>query len=44
MLIIGDRECQDEGLTPRLRSGKNLPFMKEKEFIQHIQEEIRQRR
>jgi len=44
MLILGDRECQDEGLTPRLRSGKNLPFMKEKEFIQHIHEEIRQRR
>jgi len=44
MLVIGDRECQEEGLTPRLRSGENLAFMKEKEFIDQIQEEIRQRR
>jgi threonyl-tRNA synthetase len=44
MLIIGDRETQDEGVTPRLRSGQNLPFMKEKEFIDYIGEEIRQRR
>ncbi len=44
MLIIGDREAQDEGVTPRLRSGQNLPFMKEKEFIDYIGEEIRQRR
>jgi threonyl-tRNA synthetase len=44
MLIIGDREAQDEGVTPRLRSGQNLPFMEEKEFIDYIGEEIRQRR
>lgn len=44
MLIIGDRECEEEGITPRLRSGKNLPFMKEKEFVDQIQDEIRQRR
>jgi len=42
MLILGDRECEDGGVTPRVRSGRNLPFMKEQEFLQHIQEEIRQ--
>jgi len=44
MLIIGDRESENEGVTPRLRSGKNLPFMTEKEFTDLINEECRQRR
>jgi len=44
MIIIGDRESQEEGVTPRLRSGQNLPFVQLKEFIDQIQEEIRQRR
>lgn len=44
MLIIGDRESEKEGVTPRLRSGKNLPFMGQKEFIDLINEECRQRR
>lgn len=44
MLIIGDRESENEGVTPRLRSGKNLAFMTEKEFIELINEECRQRR
>ncbi len=44
MLIIGDKEAEQKGLTPRLRSGENLPFMAEKEFIDLIQEEQRQRR
>jgi threonyl-tRNA synthetase len=44
MLIVGDKESEEKGVTPRLRSGKNLPFMTEREFINHIQEEIRQRR
>ena len=44
MLIIGDRESEKEGVTPRLRSGKNLPFVTEKEFIDHIREECKQRR
>lgn len=43
-LVIGDRESQDEGVTPRLRDGSNLSFMKEGEFINHIQEECKQRR
>jgi len=42
MLIIGDRECEKDGLTPRLRNGKNLPFMAVKEFIDLILEECRE--
>jgi threonyl-tRNA synthetase len=44
MLIIGDRESEKEGVTPRLRSGKNLPFMTQKEFVDLIHEECKQRR
>lgn len=44
MLVIGDKETEKGGVTPRLRSGKNLPFMTNDQFINHIQEEIRQRR
>ncbi|MGD8228166.1 MAG: threonine--tRNA ligase [Desulfobacteraceae bacterium] len=44
MLIIGDKESDRGGVTPRLRSGKNLPFMTGDEFIALIEEEIRQRR
>jgi len=43
-LIIGDRESQDEGVTPRLRDGSNLSFMKEGEFINRIQDECKKRR
>jgi threonyl-tRNA synthetase len=44
MLIIGDRESDKGGVTPRLRSGKNLPFMMGDEFTALIDEEIKQRR
>ena len=44
MLIIGDRECEEEGLTPRMRDGKNLPFMTAHEFIKLIAEECNIRR
>ena len=44
MLIVGDKESENEGVTPRRRSGENLPFMKQAEFIQLIQEEVRKRR
>jgi len=44
MLIIGDKESEQKGLTPRLRSGENLPFMSEKEFIDLIHEKQRKRR
>jgi len=44
MLIIGDRECENEGVTPRQRSGQNLPFMTAKEFIDLVFEDCKQRR
>jgi threonyl-tRNA synthetase len=44
MLIIGDRESDKGGVTPRLRSGKNLPFMTGDELIALIDDEIKQRR
>ncbi len=44
MLIIGDKECEKEGVTPRLRNGQNLPFMNSEELIDHIEEDYRQRR
>ncbi len=44
MLIIGDRECEEEGLTPRKRDGKNLPFMTAHEFIELIAGECNIRR
>ena len=44
MLVIGDRESEKGGVTPRLRSGKNLPFMAVNEFIAFINDEIKQRR
>ncbi len=44
MLIIGDKESDKGGVTPRLRDGRNLPFMTGGEFINLIQEDCRQRR
>ena len=44
MLIVGDRESEKEGVTPRLRSGENLPFMKPTELIERINEDCKQRR
>jgi len=44
MLIIGDKESEKGGVTPRLRSGENLPFMSEEAFIELINETCRQRR
>jgi len=44
MLIVGDKESEQEGVTPRLRSGENLPFMTEGSFIELIHEECKQRR
>ncbi|MFO7785619.1 MAG: threonine--tRNA ligase [Thermodesulfobacteriota bacterium] len=44
MLIVGDKESEGGGVTPRLRSGKNLPFMSPEAFVDHIQEETQQRR
>jgi len=44
MLIIGDKESEKGGVTPRLRSGENLPFMSVEAFIELINETCRQRR
>jgi threonyl-tRNA synthetase len=44
MLIVGDKESEQEGVTPRLRNGENLPFMTEGSFVELIHEECRQRR
>jgi len=44
MLIVGDRECEKEGVTPRMRDGKNLPFMTSEEFINLISKECKTRR
>ena len=43
-VIVGDKECEELGVTPRLRSGQNLPFMQVKELIVRIDEECKQRR
>jgi len=44
MLVIGDKEVDKGGVTPRLRNGKGLEFMEIREFISRIYEECRQRR
>lgn len=44
MLIVGDKEQEHGGVTPRLRDGKNLPLMDQEEFIDFIKEECRERR
>jgi len=44
MLIIGDKECDNNGITPRQRSGQNLSLMGAEEFIDLIVEESKQRR
>jgi len=44
MLIIGDRESEKDGVAPRLRSGENLSFMTQKEFVDLIHEQCKQRR
>jgi threonyl-tRNA synthetase len=44
MLIVGDKECEQEKVTPRQRNGQNLPLMTAEEFIDLISENCRQRR
>jgi len=44
MLIVGDRESEREGTTPRLRTGENLPFMTAEEFTRRISEDVKKRR
>ena len=44
MLIIGDKETGQEGVTPRLRDGRNLPFMVSEDFVHMVNEDCKQRR
>jgi threonyl-tRNA synthetase len=44
MLIIGDKESENETVTARQRNGQNLSFMTAKEFLDLINEECKQRR
>jgi len=44
MLIIGDNECDNDGVTPRQRSGQNLSLMTAKAFSDLIKGESEQRR
>jgi threonyl-tRNA synthetase len=39
MVVIGDKEVEKGGVSPRLRSGKNLTFLPLNEFVALIQEE-----
>jgi len=43
MLIIGDKEVENESVAVRLRSGKDLGDLKVDEFISKISEEIKSR-
>jgi threonyl-tRNA synthetase len=44
MLIIGDKECDNDGVTPRKRNGQNLSLMGVNAFIDLITKECKQRR
>ena len=44
MLIIGDKECDNNKITPRQRNGQNLSLMSAEEFIDLLTEESEQRR
>lgn len=44
MLVVGDKECERKGVTPRRRDGQNLPLMSVGEFLDLIGEECKQRR
>ncbi len=44
MLVVGDKEMNDEEVSPRLRSGENLKRMKVDEFISRVREECHNRR
>ncbi len=43
MLVIGDKEVENESVAVRLRSGKDLGDLKVDEFISRISEEIKSR-
>ena len=41
MLIIGDKEVEQNKVTPRLRSGEQLPSMGLEDFAARVEEESR---
>jgi len=43
MLVVGDQEMEAGTVAPRLRSGKRMEAMKVEAFLEHIQQEIRDR-
>ncbi|EKD95621.1 MAG: hypothetical protein ACD_24C00416G0001 [uncultured bacterium] len=40
MLIVGDKEKDQEGVAVRTREKGNIGMMKSKEFIQKLKEEV----
>ena len=44
MLIIGDKEVEQGGVTPRLRSGENLPLMSVEAFADRVKQDCKERR
>jgi len=44
MLIIGDKEVDQERITPRLRTGENLPMMSVGDFVERVKEDCSKRR
>ena len=42
MIILGDREVDEKLLTPRLRSGENLPAQNIADFTARLQNEVRE--
>ena len=44
MLIIGDKECAENMVTPRQRDGRNLDLMSTQEFVHLIAQKPEQRR
>jgi len=44
MLIVGDKEAEGKGVTPRLRSGENLPFVTVEGIIARLEDDCKQRR
>ncbi len=44
MLVIGDREMEEQTVAPRFRNGKNLAPMSVADFVSFVEEETTQRR
>ncbi|MDD5286716.1 MAG: threonine--tRNA ligase [Desulfuromonadaceae bacterium] len=42
MLVIGEKEVEQQTITPRYRDGKNLPPMKPEEFVEFVVQESKQ--